>query len=115
MFQAASAEPVGAPVLPAFTVSAQFAASLPGILLDADRFKQAVRNVIVNAADAMPQGGTLSVTTRSMDAGSTLVLEICDDGVGVDPAVVNPAELLGRPALRRARQRARQPERQPAL
>jgi len=29
------------------------------------------------------------VTTRAADGGSTVALEVCDDGVGVDPAVVD--------------------------
>ena len=49
--------------------------------------KQALVNIINNAADAMPTGGTLSVTTRNSGGGSTLHMDICDDGTGVDPAI----------------------------
>lgn len=70
-------------------VAPDFAPALPPILLDADRFKQAVLNVSINAADAMPFGGTLRVATRAIDAGSTLMLEISDDGVGVPPEILN--------------------------
>jgi len=68
----------------------RFAPGLPAPDLDVGRFKQALLNVMVNAADAMPNGGTLQVSTRAEAAGSTLVLEVCDDGVGIEP------ELLGR-------------------
>jgi len=63
--------------------------SLPAVDLDVERFKQAVLNVMVNATDAMSSGGTLQVATRSGDASGTLILEICDDGVGVAPDMVD--------------------------
>jgi signal transduction histidine kinase len=62
--------------------------NLPSIQLDANRFKQALLNVLVNAAEAMPaQGGTLTVATRTSD--SMLALDVSDDGAGVDPAVLD--------------------------
>jgi signal transduction histidine kinase len=60
---------------------------LPEVSVDADRMKQALVNIINNAADAMPTGGTLSVTTSNSGSGSTLRMDICDDGTGVDPAI----------------------------
>ncbi|OFW31518.1 MAG: hypothetical protein A3H97_03280 [Acidobacteria bacterium RIFCSPLOWO2_02_FULL_65_29] len=60
---------------------------LPPVALDANRFKQALLNVIVNASDAMPSGGTLTVES-GIDA-DTVIVRICDDGIGVDPAIVD--------------------------
>jgi signal transduction histidine kinase len=60
--------------------------SLPPIALDAARFKQALLNVISNAADAMPEGGTLTVAAAS--AGSEVRLDVCDDGTGIDTAIL---------------------------
>ena len=68
-------------------VDQQLDSGLPGVSVDADRMKQALLNIINNAADAMPTGGTLSVATRNSDNGSTLRVDICDDGIGVDPAI----------------------------
>ena len=68
-------------------VDMDLATALPPMSLDAERFKGALLNVIVNAADAMPSGGTLSVRTHR--SGSTVVIEVCDDGVGIDPAVID--------------------------
>jgi signal transduction histidine kinase len=59
-------------------------ASVP---LDAGRFRQALVNIVVNAADAMPNGGYLNLDTQLTDGGSRLVLDVCDDGVGIDPAM----------------------------
>ena len=68
-------------------VAAQLADGLPLVELDPDRFRQVLINVLGNAADAMTTGGTLRVTTRQVAGGSTVVLDVCDDGVGIDPAI----------------------------
>jgi signal transduction histidine kinase len=62
---------------------------LPLLSLDARRFKQALLNVIANASEAMPIGGTLTVDS-SID-GQALAVRICDDGVGIDPAIKDRA------------------------
>ncbi len=62
-------------------------ADLPPVDLDVGRFRQALLNLIGNAADAMPTGGTLSIAAqRGMDRDS-VVLDVCDDGIGIDPSV----------------------------
>jgi signal transduction histidine kinase len=66
-------------------VRSRLDAAVPPALLDADRLKQALLNLILNAADAMPNGGTLRVTTGSGSDDSTVTIEICDDGVGMAP------------------------------
>jgi signal transduction histidine kinase len=63
-----------------------FENELPPMAIDAERFKGALLNVIVNSADAMTNGGTLSVRTYA--AGSIAVIEVCDDGVGIDSALI---------------------------
>lgn len=62
--------------------------SLPPISLDAARFKQALLNVISNAADAMPEGGTITVAAALSNAGSEVRLDVCDDGTGIDTAIL---------------------------
>jgi signal transduction histidine kinase len=62
--------------------------SLPPISLDAARFKQALLNVISNAAEAMPEGGTLTVAAALSNAGSEVRLDVCDDGAGIDMAIL---------------------------
>lgn len=68
------------------TVHRALAAELPPVLLDVDRFKQALLNVINNASDAMPDGGMLQIETSA--SGNRIRLDVCDDGTGVDPAVL---------------------------
>lgn len=61
---------------------------LPAIPLDAARLKQALLNIIGNAADAMPTGGTLSVAAGIAADASEVRLDVCDDGIGIDPAIL---------------------------
>ena len=68
-------------------VETDFAPDLPTTGLDVDRVKLALLNVMVNAAEAMPGGGTLQIATRVIDDGAAIELEVRDDGVGVDPSL----------------------------
>ncbi len=61
---------------------------LPPVQLDTARFKQALLNVLVNASEALPTGGHVSVVSR-VGSGGSVELQICDDGVGVDAAVID--------------------------
>jgi two-component system sensor histidine kinase HydH len=54
---------------------------LPVIELDTDIFKQALLNLIINAMQAMPDGGDLILTTRREDRWA--VLEVTDTGTGI--------------------------------
>lgn len=59
--------------------------ALPLQPLDRERLKQAFLNVLVNASEAMPHGGSVRVTSTYHHTHA--LLEICDSGTGVDPAV----------------------------
>ena len=67
-------------------VKRHYDATLPPVLLDADRLSGAVLNLIQNAADAMPEGGALFVSTEIESGGRAIRIEIRDEGTGVDPA-----------------------------
>lgn len=67
----------------------ELAESLPYIKADAGQMEQVVVNLAVNAQDAMPDGGTLIITTRPETANGDdyVVLEVRDTGHGIDPAL----------------------------
>lgn len=69
------------------------APDLPPVLLDEDLFEQALLNLMLNAEQAMPEGGTLTLIGRVEDAESPLgtpwiCLDVIDTGCGMSPEVM---------------------------
>ncbi|HLO65493.1 MAG TPA: ATP-binding protein [Holophaga sp.] len=57
---------------------------LPPVAMEASELHQVIMNLVVNARDAMPEGGTLSVRTRrTADGGPWVALEVRDTGGGI--------------------------------
>ncbi len=72
---------------------------LPRIEADPGQIEQVILNLVINARDAMPEGGQLTITTRSaqvdkfwvgrhskMAPGQYVSLEVADTGLGMDEA-----------------------------
>ncbi|MGH7844614.1 MAG: sensor histidine kinase, partial [Candidatus Binatia bacterium] len=72
-------------------VEQNFGTDLPPVMADGQRLKQVMINLIKNAMEAMPEGGTLMV--RGYRSGESLSLEVMDTGVGI-PQGVNILESL---------------------
>jgi signal transduction histidine kinase len=60
------------------------APNLPPVKADATQLSQAFLNLILNAAEAMPEGGTLRITTRATEA--SLRITFADTGPGMSAA-----------------------------
>jgi two-component system NtrC family sensor kinase len=62
---------------------------LPPMVLDAAQIKQVLMNLIFNAADAMPQGGTLTLSTSARPGvdgkPGHVVVSVADTGCGIAP------------------------------
>lgn len=56
--------------------------SIPVLRLNADDIKQVLLNLILNARDAMPNGGTLKIATKTNPNGNVDLL-VSDSGVGI--------------------------------
>jgi signal transduction histidine kinase len=61
----------------------ELAADLPYVSGSQSEMREALTNLILNAADAMPLGGVLTLRTR-MTPERQVVIEVCDTGVGMD-------------------------------
>ncbi|MEO6051376.1 MAG: ATP-binding protein [Pyrinomonadaceae bacterium] len=55
--------------------------NVPEILADEDQLQQVFLNLFLNARDAMPGGGSLSINTSVRD--SDIVIEVADSGTGI--------------------------------
>jgi two-component system cell cycle sensor histidine kinase/response regulator CckA len=65
-------------------VTLTLADSLPPVAADLAQLKQVVLNLALNARDAMPDGGTLTIETTV--SGENVVLRVRDNGIGMDAA-----------------------------
>jgi two-component system, NtrC family, nitrogen regulation sensor histidine kinase NtrY len=61
----------------------ELAADLPVIMGDHEQLTRVLRNLTLNAIDAMPQGGTLTIRTVAHEIG--VRLEVSDTGQGLTP------------------------------
>jgi signal transduction histidine kinase len=55
---------------------------LPSVLLDREAFRRALLNLILNAKQAMPDGGQLVVRTSAQ--GDSVAVYLIDNGIGMD-------------------------------
>ncbi len=80
----------------------QYEPSLGHVLADPGQLEQVVMNLAVNARDAMPKGGTITIRTANtildpnhrchdedMKAGSYVTLTVSDTGCGMPPEIIS--------------------------
>jgi PAS domain S-box-containing protein len=73
------------PMLRASSISlnAQLSSSVPPLFGNSGKLQQVFMNLIMNARDAMPRGGDLTLATECEN--STIHVEVSDSGVGIPP------------------------------
>jgi PAS domain S-box-containing protein len=92
---------VASTVGPRIDVRQDIATALPHAIADANQLEMAVLNLSINARDAMPDGGSLSLAVRATDMtaapgrelapGRYVELSVRDSGTGMDAATLERA------------------------
>jgi two-component system, NtrC family, nitrogen regulation sensor histidine kinase NtrY len=72
-----------APGRPHIECKLELAQPMNPVAADADLLHRAISNLVLNAMDAMPQGGTL--TLRTTQDGARSLIEVSDTGCGLTP------------------------------
>ncbi|HKT16133.1 MAG TPA: ATP-binding protein [Allosphingosinicella sp.] len=83
---------------PRIKVACEVAADLPAARADANQLEMAILNLAVNARDAMPDGGQLTISAgtdqvtgtdeRKLSPGRYVMIAVADTGVGMDEATL---------------------------
>ncbi|TWI50924.1 PAS domain-containing protein [Pseudomonas duriflava] len=82
------------------TVTTELTPGLPLACMDVNQLESAVINLVINARDAMPEGGTITLATSlfhqeqhepeltGLKEGDYVVLSVTDTGTGMSPSVL---------------------------
>ncbi|OGQ13401.1 MAG: hypothetical protein A2026_04100 [Deltaproteobacteria bacterium RBG_19FT_COMBO_46_12] len=63
--------------------------ALPIILMDREQMKQVALNLLLNAVQAMPKGGTLTLRSQNSEDGQWIRISIQDSGMGIPSEDMN--------------------------
>jgi two-component system NtrC family sensor kinase len=70
-------------------VNSDFDTSLRNVIAHADQLRQVFLNLMLNACDAMPDGGEIAVSTMltvaTAERAEGITIRIADTGIGIDP------------------------------
>ena len=71
------------------TLQIKLGSAVPAAIADVNQLELAILNLSINARDAMPDGGTLSITTGTLpDEAGAIQIAITDTGIGMTPEVM---------------------------
>ncbi len=64
-------------------VTRNFSYNIPEILIDVNQMKSVINNLALNAADAMPDGGELIISTSHVEGENCILISVKDTGIGI--------------------------------
>ncbi len=68
------------------TLETAFSQGLPNVMVDRHMIEQVLMNLVLNAVQAMTDGGKLTIRTSVVEG--VCLIEVCDTGSGIPPAVL---------------------------
>jgi two-component system NtrC family sensor kinase len=66
-------------------VERKFDAALPAVQCDGEQIQQTIMGLVLNAFEAMPRGGTVTIATRRQPDGDGVQIRVADEGIGIPP------------------------------
>jgi signal transduction histidine kinase len=78
----------GQPMLNGKTMENQVPADLPHIRADANQLSQVLMNLLLNAAEATPEGGAITISASKLTYVDSIELRVSDTGSGIPPDIL---------------------------
>jgi signal transduction histidine kinase len=78
----------GQPMLNGKTLQNQVPADLPHIRADANQLSQVLMNLLLNAAEATPEGGSITISASKLTYVDSVELRVSDTGCGIPPDIL---------------------------
>lgn len=76
------------PMFRAIELRKEIPPALPAIAADSNQISQVLMNLLLNAAQAMPQGGTITVSVEKVKFEDRVEMRVTDTGCGIPPDIL---------------------------
>jgi signal transduction histidine kinase len=78
----------GQPMLRGKTLRNEVPSDLPHVRVDANQLSQVLMNLLLNAAEATPEGGTITISANKLTYVNDMEIRISDTGCGIPPDIL---------------------------
>ena len=78
----------GQPVLRGKRVENQVPEDLPHILVDSNQLSQVLMNLLLNAAEATPDSGRITISANKLSLAESIEIRVSDTGCGIPPHIL---------------------------
>ena len=78
----------GQPVLRGKRVQNRVPEDLPNILVDSNQLSQVLMNLLINAAEATPDGGQITISANKLTFADSIEIRVSDSGCGIPPDIL---------------------------